>query len=179
MLNAITEKKPFVLGTRYGPGVEMDKDVWLIWGSQLILVAYASSCYFYWRKNARSSIDYSLRSHVRILWNSQEICILSLISLLTIVWTSLRYQSPRLQSCPRSTIEISPSSQWGNRNSLFFWDAQRRGIEAYRQSHVEILGTIGRIVLVEVCWTDYYPFGCICAVFWDCGNTDLGEQGQT
>ena len=27
MLNAITEKKPFVLGTRYGPGVEMDKDV--------------------------------------------------------------------------------------------------------------------------------------------------------
>jgi len=27
MLNAITEKKPFVLGTRYGVGVEMDKDV--------------------------------------------------------------------------------------------------------------------------------------------------------
>jgi len=27
MLNAITEKKPFVLGTRYGAGVEMDKDV--------------------------------------------------------------------------------------------------------------------------------------------------------
>jgi len=29
MLSAITEKKPFVLGTRYGPGVEMDKDVYL------------------------------------------------------------------------------------------------------------------------------------------------------
>jgi len=28
MLNAITEKKPFVLGTRYGAGVEMDKDVY-------------------------------------------------------------------------------------------------------------------------------------------------------
>ena len=27
MLHSITEKKPFVLGTRYGPGVEMDKDV--------------------------------------------------------------------------------------------------------------------------------------------------------
>jgi len=27
MLNSITEKKPFVLGTRYGVGVEMDKDV--------------------------------------------------------------------------------------------------------------------------------------------------------
>ena len=27
MLSAITEEKPFVLGTRYGPGVEMDKDV--------------------------------------------------------------------------------------------------------------------------------------------------------
>jgi cellulose synthase/poly-beta-1,6-N-acetylglucosamine synthase-like glycosyltransferase len=28
MLSSITEKKPFVLGTRYGPGVEMDKDVY-------------------------------------------------------------------------------------------------------------------------------------------------------
>jgi hypothetical protein len=27
MLSAITDEKPFVLGTRYGPGVEMDKDV--------------------------------------------------------------------------------------------------------------------------------------------------------
>ena len=27
MLSSLTEKKPFVLGTRYGPGVEMDKDV--------------------------------------------------------------------------------------------------------------------------------------------------------
>ena len=27
MLAAVTDKKPFVLGTRYGPGVEMDKDV--------------------------------------------------------------------------------------------------------------------------------------------------------
>ena len=27
MLNAITEKKPFVLGTRYGAGVEMDEHV--------------------------------------------------------------------------------------------------------------------------------------------------------
>ena len=30
MLHSITEKKPFVLGTRYGPGVEMDKDVPLL-----------------------------------------------------------------------------------------------------------------------------------------------------
>ena len=27
MLHAITATTPFVLGTRYGPGVEMDKDV--------------------------------------------------------------------------------------------------------------------------------------------------------
>jgi hypothetical protein len=33
MLHAITETTPFVLGTRYGLGVEMDRDVYGAWKS--------------------------------------------------------------------------------------------------------------------------------------------------
>ena len=36
-------------------------------------MAYASTNYLFRSQNASSSIDNSIRSHVRILWNSQEI----------------------------------------------------------------------------------------------------------
>src|SRR5436190_20731219 len=39
----------------------------------LTLVAYASTNHLFRSQNACSSFNYSIRSHVRILWNSQEI----------------------------------------------------------------------------------------------------------
>jgi hypothetical protein len=73
MLAAITETKPFVLGTRYGPGVEMDKDV-RPREARSNLVAFISTSNIFWGEDVGATVDYGVRSHDRFLRHPQEIC---------------------------------------------------------------------------------------------------------